>query len=117
VVVKSLQYEANTVLNYERNLLIRFICSIVKILDIRLNKAEDDRTQRILFQANENPNVSGENELASHVALFFILTNIFKSREFDVVQTVRLLQNNYHLFFSTFVSRQYFVFFRSSLVI
>lgn len=105
MVVKSLQSdEDDTVLNTQRTPLVRFICSLVKILDVRISKSDMNTKPRIIFQANESPGKCSENELATHAALFFMLKNVFKSREFDIVQTVRLLQNSHHLLFSSFVS-------------
>ena len=92
----------DSILDYDIKSLIHFHESLIRILNSKLHSSKE-KTPRIVFQ-NSGEMKRGFEELSMLTGLFFLLQNIFKSREFDVVQTVRLLQCDLCGFFSRFVS-------------
>ena len=98
---KSLKSPNDMLINGLSSQLIYFTNSLIKLVDAKISSSNES-VVRIFFQTKETDSALRELDIIS--SLFFILQNILKSREFDIVQTVRLLQNCFRGFFSNLVS-------------
>lgn len=101
ILMRNIQRPEDTLITCDKSQIIKFTSSLIKVLNAKITSSNDS-ISRVIFQINESTHSFGD--LGNFIALFFILQNIFKSREFDIVQTVRLLQSGFQGFFTTFVS-------------